>query len=566
MTPATLVVGATLCLAAAAGPAKVPTVRVVVPADAGPVARTAARVLERQIAQRCETRVVTRGEAPFTVELAIDSKCRPEGFEVSDRAGGVRIASGGEAGLLYGVGAFLRSSRYDRGGFTPGSYRGRSEPVGTLRGVYLATHFNNIYEAAPADEIARYVEDLALWGTNALVVGFPDWQFDGFDDPQARKAVERLRQILRAGRAAGMKVGLLRNVNGGFRSAPKPLRGTPVHDPLGRHGNFGVNLCPENPDAHARLIADWRRLLEEFRDPGLDLVGYWPYDEGGCGCKGCWPWGARGYPKLCREVTRLVRELSPSAKIVVSTWTFDTPPDGEWAGLRRSMEEHGAWADYVLADAHEDFPREPLDRGVPGHLPLVNFPEISMWGQNPWGGYGANPLPRRLQRLWDQTGRKLAGGTPYSEGIYEDLNKAVVAQLYWNPARPASETVREYVASEFSPDVVPEVTEAIGILEDNHPRDRIGPSAEHAFDLLERAQAKLSARVRTSWRWRILYLRGLIDRELLHTKGRLEGEPLRQAFDELTAIYHAENAHSMPIHPPRVKPPTDPARSAPKRP
>ena len=33
---------------------------------------------------------------------------------------------------------------------------------------------------------------------------------------------------------------------------------------------------------------------------------------------------------------------------------------------------------------------------------------------------------------------------------------------------------------------------------------------------------------------------------------RLEGEVLKSAFDELTRFYHAENAHSMPVQPPRV--------------
>jgi hypothetical protein len=45
----------------------------------------------------------------------------------------------------------------------------------------------------------------------------------------------------------------------------------------------------------------------------------------------------------------------------------------------------------------------------------------------------------------------------------------------------------------------------------------------------------------------------LIDHELFRHHGRLEGETLKRAFDELTTIYRAENAHSMPIHPPRVE-------------
>ena len=41
----------------------------------------------------------------------------------------------------------------------------------------------------------------------------------------------------------------------------------------------------------------------------------------------------------------------------------------------------------------------------------------------------------------------------------------------------------------------------------------------------------------TSWRWRLLYLRALIDAELHRTEGRYEGDVLQQAFDELRDIY-----------------------------
>ena len=136
--------------------------------------------------------------------------------------------------------------------------------------------------------------------------------------------------------------------------------------------------------------------------------------------------------------------------------------------------------DYIQAHAHENFPRHPLEKGVPGGLPLLNFPEISMWGQNPWGGYGANPLPRALQRLWNQTEKKLSGGFPYSEGIYEDLNKVICNQFYWNPGRPAAETTKEYIAFEYSPEVVGDVAAAVEILEQNHLRGHITASAGKA--------------------------------------------------------------------------------------
>jgi hypothetical protein len=548
-----LIVGMWLAGTVPIGAAPAKSIFISLPANPSKVVEHAGEILSRQITTRCEASITNRGVADLNIELALDQSIGAEGYRIAAAPkDAIRILGGDERGLIYGIGKFLRTSRCDGGGFTPGAWCGASTPVAPVRGIYFATHFNNFYEAAPMTEVREYMDELALWGVNHLQVTFPHWHLLGFEDPAAKRALERLRQIMRGAKLAGMKVTLLVAANDGFKSTPSEFRRVPVPDPLRRRGDFGVNLCPSNPKARVLLQKDWGRLLDEFSDIGLDAVEFWPYDEGGCGCTDCWPWGARGFPKLSRDLSQIARDQYPGIKIILSTWTFDTPPAGEWEGLERFVATDKSWVDYIQADSHEDFPRYPIERGVPGGLPLLNFPEISMWGQSPWGGYGANPLPDRLQRLWHQTQQKLSGGFPYSEGIYEDLNKAICSQLYWDGRRPTAETVQEYVAFEFSPDVVGMVTRAITLLEANHDRKKISPRSREAFDLLEQSQQKMTPQGRKAWRWRILYLRALIDRELFETKGQLQGETLRRAFQELTAIYHAEQAHSMPIHPPVI--------------
>ena len=176
-----------------------------------------------------------------------------------------------------------------------------------MRGIYLATHFNNYYEAASPEELERYIEDLSLWGINLLALAYPHWQYTGYDDPAARRMTEHLRWIIRVAKSVGMRVSIVEALNGGFTSTPKEMRSVPVPDPLGRHGNFGVNLCPSQPVARELLLRNWTKLLDEFADVGLDCITYWPYDEGGCGCHDCWPWGARGYLSLARSVSAVVR-------------------------------------------------------------------------------------------------------------------------------------------------------------------------------------------------------------------------------------------------------------------
>jgi len=58
-------------------------------------------------------------------------------------------------------------------------------------------------------------------------------------------------------------------------------------------------------------------------------------------------------------------------------------------------------------------------------------------------------MARRSQRAWNWVKDRDEGGFPYSEGIYEDLNKAVFAQFYWDPDKSAAETIREYSRLNF---------------------------------------------------------------------------------------------------------------------
>jgi hypothetical protein len=65
---------------------------------------------------------------------------------------------------------------------------------------------------------------------------------------------------------------------------------------------------------------------------------------------------------------------------------------------------------------------------------------------------------------------------------------------------------------------------------------------------LQQAAARLTPQARKSWRWRILYLRGVVDAER-YANGDGANKPnpaLKQAFEELTAIQHAEQAWQRP--------------------
>ena len=231
-------------------------------------------------------------------------------------------------------------------------------------------------------------------------------------------------------------------------------------------------------------------------------------------------------------------------------------------GLTDTFAAKKPWADYVLCEGSA--------RPVPGGLPQVGFPEISMHETFPWGGFGATPLPRRVQDQWNIVKQLSRGGFPYSEGLFEDITKVVLSQLYWND-RPVEETLREYAAFEYAPEVSEDIVQVITTLEQNHhwrwwPGELEGvkldldwfpsrgaapqadPGAETAYETVQRVDARLSPQARQSWRWRLLYLRALLDAELKMNGGQ-PNVRCREAFAELIEIYHAQRAN------PALRPP-----------
>lgn len=486
--------------------------------------------------------ILQRRNPTTNVKLAIQAGIGEEGYRI-EGDNPVRITGNDERGLLYGVGKFLRAP----------AWRGTSVPECHVRGMYFAFH-NNFYPNAPQAELFRYMEDLALWGMNSLVFHLaPLHDNSPVTTPEQ---AEPYRPLLVEAKRLGFRIGLLTSANIGRDDAPKEIHAAefPDTDPP-RRGFAGTRICPSHPQGFAHLSKILDEYLTGYEKLGLDYVVSFPYDSGGCGCKDCWPWGARGYVKISKEFSRLARQRYPQCKFVLGTWCYDVrdQSDGEYEGLARELAKDKSWVDYIMDDSHFDFPAYPLKHGVPGGLPMINFAEISMWGRFPWGGYGANPLPARFQRIWDQSKRILDGGFPYSEGKYEDINKFIFSQFFWNKQTTAREAVREYVAGEYSPAVVDEVTEAIYLLEQNYPRrtsscQLVGGNPEgwtrdgvvRALELIQAADQKLPTSVRQSWRWRILYLRAVIDYELFHNNNQIT-DRCDEAYEELIRISHLQN-------------------------
>lgn len=90
-----------------------------------------------------------------------------------------------------------------------------------------------------------------------------------------------------------------------------------------------------------------------------------------------------------------------------------------------------------MVDIFANLPNQIKNLGVP----VLSFPEISMKGAVPWGGFGANPYPAAIKEKFAKVTEFVDGGFAYSEGIFDDINKAVVLALYAGPKKEVREKV-----------------------------------------------------------------------------------------------------------------------------
>lgn len=526
--------------------------------DAGtwqdPVALKAVEVFRRVVNDKADDDLFVSSPVrrALRVHLCVRPSLKAENFVIEIRKRDVHIYAADGRGVLYGLGKLLHSSYVWPDGFELGDCRGTFSPDKPVRGIYLATHFHNYYNDAPIEEVTHYIEELSLWGFNGLSVWFDMHHYTGLDDPNAQAMISRLKQFLLAGRAVGMSSCLTMLANEGYSTTPRELRAERIR----WTAFFGCEICPSQPGGTELILKNRAEMLDALQHEGLEIgnVWLWPYDQGGCSCPRCREWGGNGFLRLTQRLAEMMRQKVPEARLVMSTWLFDFQEQdkGEWRALARAFETQKPWVDCIMADSHTSFPSYLLSHPVPGGLPLQNFPEISMWENYPWGAYGANPLPLRFEQLWGQVRDKAEGGFPYSEGKFEDFNKVLYSQFYWDSSRGARDILREYVAHEYSPLYVDSIVEAILIIEknigmksvnwDTHPRD---PKvikvpvhdfgAQRAMELLEAVDVRLPEQVRSSWRWRIMLLRARMDVALRRSGGKVTPQ-VNEMFRELQEI------------------------------
>lgn len=494
------------------------------------------------IAEMVRVRIADRSPAGSRrIEFKIDPRLEKEEFIVESRDARTKITAGSFPGLLFGSGKFLRSIEYRAEEFIVPEQSLRDKPDCAFREVYFARHFHNWYHMAEEREMSRYIEDLALQGFNTFCsLDLPVINLTNNPESDDWKELEKgFRAFCRCVNRLDLQIDALGVTNQGWRDTPHELYAVPNVESY--KGNNGINVCPARPEGEKYIENILRTVNQTFADCNVGVSCFWPYDEGGCNCEKCRPWGGNGYLKLVDSFSKIIRaEFDPNRVFILSTWCFN---DNEFEALWKWLENHPE-IEYVLADSHNDFPRYPLEHPLPKGHKLITFPEISMWNRQPWGGYGATPLPRHFTDLWLQVKGHVYGCKLYSEGLFEDINKIIVERFYWDNDANADETLRDYARYELCGANPDDFAELCRLLESIHVMEWPIPpeyrrTAVRVMELARKIDSELLPSVKDSFRWRLFYCRAVLEYERNVNKSQ-SSEPCVAAIRELQKMYHCD--------------------------
>lgn len=436
---------------------------------------------------------------------------RPEGFRLVAEDPGTRdatvwITGADSRGALFGVGQLLRSLSWAKGiARIPAGLNIATAPALPIRGHQLGyRHTANSYDGWDEKQFEQYIRELALFGANS-VEGIP------FQDDRKSPHMPVSRAVMN-------------------RKFSEICARYEVDYWIWSPADFDL----KDATKRAEHLAKHEAL---FRDcPRLDAIFFPGGDPGD------------NAPELVmaylEDLARLLATHHPRAKIWLSMQGFVQPQvDFVHHWINDKMPD---WLGGLVAG-----PSSPLITETRARLPqrygLRDYPDIThtvrcqypvAWWDPAFhltlGRESANPRPVFYKVIQDYFGPYTSGFITYSDGVHDDVNKAVWSRLGWQPDATPREILLDYTRCFFGAAVAESAADGILALEKNWEgplADNGGVAATLAlWQQLERKAPEL----RNNWRWQLCLLRAYYDaytRQRLIYESGLEREANRVLAD-----------------------------------
>ncbi len=319
-------------------------------------------------------------------------------------------------------------------------------PLLATRTLYAPGHFGNSYECLGENEFRARLKEWKEWGFNE----YADWFdtidcADPFEDPhfnlggamwEAKKGRFSIAQSL------DLPCVLVITPNHVFLDQCQPDVAAMKKERI-----FGQLVCPSIPRGREIILQDYENWFKDLAEAGIHLtaISAAPYDYGGCACEACQPW-ILTFAKLSREIHAIAEKHHPGVEMRFVGWWWTADEHrllAEWAdkeapGWVKNMALHIPYGKDDVADV-------PLPRGCARQAFVhIGYAEEAS-PKDVYAHLGPVIAAKRIERTVAALKKHgCTGWMAYSEGVYDDVNKALLAGLSCEAYASGDEALRAY--------------------------------------------------------------------------------------------------------------------------
>lgn len=472
------------------------------------VSEKAAEILKDELSKRFGTLPVSSGISDEKcIELKLEELSDSEEYTVSQCGTHITVCAHRLRGLIYAIGLFLRKCEISGKTLSlPRNISGKYEPVKKVRGHGICyTNMSNSYEAWDRNQLRQYIIELMFFGINTVEASFS--RNDRRTELMKYSYEESLCNTSRICEELDI------NLTVWYALTKKISAEETVSDML-------------------RLFGDSPKINSLFL-PGGD-----PGDM-----------QAEDFALMCRKIKAGLKGKYPSLELWPSAQAPHEYPD--WGErFKKVMEENPEEFDGVIFGPNHAMPLSEMRRSIDCRYPIHMYPDIghNVRCETPVRFYdddwhyayastlsreSVNPRPFDYRRYHAVTSRYLEGSVSYSEGVNDDINKAVWTSLDVNPDCSIREVLKDYSRLFFVNSAPDTVADIIFGLEQSWSCDPAESSTvDNTYRLIKNIAAS-DPSLCENWRYLLLLFRGQCDK-LVRDRRLFELNLIEEAKQEIS--------------------------------
>lgn len=433
-----------------------------------------------------------REDANFVFET--DASLNRDGYKIDCSSKSIVVFAKGIRGFIYGFGMFLRKIVPVCGvPVLTEDISGSYAPDKSIRGHQIGYRTTpNTYDAWSYDDYRRYYLDMMFFGTN-IVEHIP-----------YERGISKKNRLMK------------------YDEEEFLIKASEMADEF----DLDVSLWHPNNDGETVEFAAERRGKLYETVPRLDVV-FPPGGDPG-------EFGADEFILRCKEISKALKKVHPEAEMWPSAQQPHSQPN--WGEIFvAEMEKLPDEIDGIITGPNHAFELETLRRRLPSKYPIRLYPDITHnvrceypvhFDRDDWhfalttglSRECTNPRPREYRHIHRLTRRYIVGSVSYSEGITDDVNKMVWADMDFFPDCDLRTSLLDYSRLFFYGADAEEIADGILALELNWQCDPAeNPTIDRTLDTFEMLNSKYPF-LSENWRFVQLHMRAKCDWVIRHRR------------------------------------------------